>query len=527
MKPMRVTTVLTLLLLLAVAVATAGDVRSAGASGTKVKGSWTSPSTWFGGTLPAAGDNVTITDGDSVTIDTTAVVGDLTIGDGLDTTTALIFSSAKAVKLSVTGNLLVNTGSTFRCTGGATAPIIDTLFIYRDFVNEGKILDFRTGSGPNYGVCYVVFVGTENSTFTSKSPAGSTSNEFNGITFDKTGPARIFLGSDITLAGGSSTYPATNAYIHFKNGIVETGSHTLIHQSTSSTTYIGGSSASHVIGWLGRGMSSSGTASRDYAVGDADGYRPINIRSASSGSATGHYLAVSVVRGNAAARTPTYAGGIDKVSNVRFYKIRYQQGTGSSPPAASMKFDRFRPSYHQNDGVAAGNSNLRGAYSTDSLLTWTGLGQVVYQDTTKFTDPPSYWRTDSLAAASQINLNSGQSAWIAIARASGSTENTLVFTPVAVEETGTGIPETFALDQNYPNPFNPATVIGFSIPREGHVTLEVFNLLGQAVGLLVDEEMTPGSYRARFDASDFASGLYLYTLRWGSKTLTGKMMLVR
>jgi hypothetical protein len=152
---------------------------------------------------------------------------------------------------------------------------------------------------------------------------------------------------------------------------------------------------------------------------------------------------------------------------------------------------------------------------------------VVVTDTTKFTDPPSAWRSDSLAPASQLSLVSGQSAWIALARAAGTTENSLVYTPVAVEEAGNGVPLRFVLEQNYPNPFNPSTMITFTIPRDGHVRLEVFNLLGQSVGVLADEEMTAGKYRAGFDASALASGLYFYTLRWGPQALTGKMMLVR
>jgi len=82
------------------------------------------------------------------------------------------------------------------------------------------------------------------------------------------------------------------------------------------------------------------------------------------------------------------------------------------------------------------------------------------------------------------------------------------------------VPTVFALDQNYPNPFNPSTKIEFALPSESHVRLEVFNMLGQRVALLVDEVRHIGYYSVKFDAgplgpnsSGLASGLYFYRLQ--------------
>lgn len=74
------------------------------------------------------------------------------------------------------------------------------------------------------------------------------------------------------------------------------------------------------------------------------------------------------------------------------------------------------------------------------------------------------------------------------------------------------IPEVFRLEQNYPNPFNPSTVISYSLPYDAEVVLEVCDILGQRVALLVDEQSTPGSYDVVFNADGLASGLYLYRL---------------
>ncbi len=88
-------------------------------------------------------------------------------------------------------------------------------------------------------------------------------------------------------------------------------------------------------------------------------------------------------------------------------------------------------------------------------------------------------------------------------------------------------PAVFALDQNYPNPFNPVTRIRFSVGARGPVTLAVYDLLGREVAVLAEGMMDAGSYSVPFDASRFASGLYLYRLRSGAYVSTKKMVLVR
>ncbi len=74
------------------------------------------------------------------------------------------------------------------------------------------------------------------------------------------------------------------------------------------------------------------------------------------------------------------------------------------------------------------------------------------------------------------------------------------------------IPLTYSLKQNYPNPFNPRTTIEFSISKNEFVSLKIYNLLGQKVASLVDQKLTPGNYKYNWDASGFASGVYIYRL---------------
>ncbi len=74
---------------------------------------------------------------------------------------------------------------------------------------------------------------------------------------------------------------------------------------------------------------------------------------------------------------------------------------------------------------------------------------------------------------------------------------------------------SFLLHQNYPNPFNPSTTIRFEIVERGHVTLRVYNLLGNQVAELANETLDPGVYSAEFNASGLASGVYTYILQTG------------
>ncbi len=89
------------------------------------------------------------------------------------------------------------------------------------------------------------------------------------------------------------------------------------------------------------------------------------------------------------------------------------------------------------------------------------------------------------------------------------------------------IPSEYLLSQNYPNPFNPTTSIEFSIPTKSHVSLKIYNLLGEEVKTLVSGERNAGKYNLKFDASNFASGVYFYRLKSGSFVDTKKLILLR
>jgi predicted extracellular nuclease len=89
------------------------------------------------------------------------------------------------------------------------------------------------------------------------------------------------------------------------------------------------------------------------------------------------------------------------------------------------------------------------------------------------------------------------------------------------------LPDKFELSQNYPNPFNPTTLIKYSLPKAGNVSLKVYNVLGKEVATLVNGYQTAGNYKVEFNARGLASGLYFYRLTAGDFVSVKKMMLLK
>ncbi len=101
-------------------------------------------------------------------------------------------------------------------------------------------------------------------------------------------------------------------------------------------------------------------------------------------------------------------------------------------------------------------------------------------------------------------------------------------TLTAVKRVSDNIPKKFELNQNYPNPFNPSTIISYDLPRQAHVRLDVYNILGEKVETLVDKAQQAGLHEVTFNASRLASGVYFYRLSAGNAQIkTRKMVLLK
>jgi hypothetical protein len=88
-------------------------------------------------------------------------------------------------------------------------------------------------------------------------------------------------------------------------------------------------------------------------------------------------------------------------------------------------------------------------------------------------------------------------------------------------------PNEFALEQNYPNPFNPSTSIKYALKSRQFVQIKIYDVLGNEVTTLVNEEKQPGVYEVEFNASELSSGTYIYKLTAGNFSAIRKMLLLK
>lgn len=96
---------------------------------------------------------------------------------------------------------------------------------------------------------------------------------------------------------------------------------------------------------------------------------------------------------------------------------------------------------------------------------------------------------------------------------------------ISVENENNMLPKNYELKQNYPNPFNPETVIEFSIPKNTHVKLKIYDLLGREITTLIDEKLNAGNYKKTWHAINLASGIYFYKLQTDEYSEVKKLIL--
>ena len=137
---------------------------------------------------------------------------------------------------------------------------------------------------------------------------------------------------------------------------------------------------------------------------------------------------------------------------------------------------------------------------------WTGIGAG------------SYTSPDSTGLDSVITINNITVPIVETARWT---------TTVGINQLSSLVPDKFSLYQNYPNPFNPTTNIKFDIIKSGGVKVIVYNALGKEVNVLLNENLSPGTYKVDFDGAGFASGIYYYKIVTGEFTDVKKMLLIK
>ncbi|HTX18887.1 MAG TPA: YCF48-related protein [Bacteroidota bacterium] len=186
-----------------------------------------------------------------------------------------------------------------------------------------------------------------------------------------------------------------------------------------------------------------------------------------------------------------------------------------------------------NTGISPSSSTQHALFFLNADTGWIGSqSSTTYPDTSVVlytTDGGVSWSTEATGiqyGISGLCFVDAKNGWLAGGEGGlCSTTNSGVTT--VQEGPARGIADRFELNQNFPNPFNPTTTIRYAIPIRSHVTLRVFNTLGQEVAELVDAEKIAGTYTVTFDAGGLASGVYLYRLETGGFVQTRKLMVIK
>jgi hypothetical protein len=171
-------------------------------------------------------------------------------------------------------------------------------------------------------------------------------------------------------------------------------------------------------------------------------------------------------------------------------------------------------------GMLDGSSNVVGAGAIvipGTITGWTQFTVPIYYDL----GSPNPETT--IITIAILDTSTGESGTIG----SMAYVDDITFTSPSAVEQVSGLPQNFNLSQNYPNPFNPSTKIEYSIPEVSFVQLKVYDILGNEVATLVNEEQSAGTYRADFSGINLASGLYIAKLLAGDYSQTIKMSLLK
>jgi hypothetical protein len=176
-----------------------------------------------------------------------------------------------------------------------------------------------------------------------------------------------------------------------------------------------------------------------------------------------------------------------------------------------------------NDGLASSTVNAIAAAGTTLFAGTWGEGVLAS------TDDGGHWTPVNDGLIGTIVWSLAVSGADLMAGTSGTSvwRRPLAELVTSVERSPNGPPVNFALGQNYPNPFNPSTRIHYALPQRAHVTLAVYNTLGQKVVELVNAEKEVGTCEVTFNANGLASGVYLYRIQAGSFVQTKKLVLLR
>jgi len=157
-------------------------------------------------------------------------------------------------------------------------------------------------------------------------------------------------------------------------------------------------------------------------------------------------------------------------------------------------------------------TSLNVAQTSDLILKDTTItNTVIFEAANSITTDSNF----VIATTGNVTLNSGGTVTInpIFTVHTGGIFQLFTKAAVEVEEEKEVTPVEYFLHQNYPNPFNPSTMISYDLPTQSNVKIEIINLVGQSVVVLVNENKSPGYYEVKFEANNLTSGIYFIIIR--------------
>ena len=223
----------------------------------------------------------------------------------------------------------------------------------------------------------------------------------------------------------------------------------------------------------------------------------------------------------------TFASGLYRSPNGIIYEEDYNRllvcTFGTNSPILSISIIDSSVSIVANTTLKDCDGFAKDDYGNYYISSWDT--RSVHKYDSNFTNPPELFYHNSSAPVDFSYNSIDDILAVPIMFA-----NRIVFlpvNPVSVNDNIQGALQMFQINQNYPNPFNPITTIKYQIPKLSFVTLKVYDILGNEIATLVNEEKTTGNYQIEFDASSLSSGIYFYRIQSGDFVQTRKMVLLR
>ncbi len=483
-------------------------------------GNWNAASTWKSGTVPTGAGTVIIRSSDSiyfnVAVNITGTVRSLSGKVGVFDSSKIVFSNGS---------------------------------VYEHAFNGGSIPKATWLTGSNCLITGAV----------GNAPSNGNQNFYN-LTWDcigQTGGLNLAMSGN-TIGGNVRVIRSNSQYLRLtdQKTSVATGKKTvtingniLVDSTTGFFTSTGSSGTDSIVVILKGSIISYGTFNVANGSGAAVNWFVAGDVKALGGAFTTNSTLTrpdSFFFNGTSKQTFVRGGGASAMSNIFFRVLKgatLDMDTSSLGVSTNTTFT-LDSGATLNTGHAigfVGNLNNGGAKSLNTGANYTFNGSVAQV-------------TDTLMPATVKNLTINNSKGVTLSRAmtingvltltAGVFDNTIPFTlgpggsivlaggslkisssVNSPEETS--IPQSFYVNQNYPNPFNPSTIISYGIPKNGFVSVKVYNLLGQEIATLFAGYLNAGVHSLTFDASNLSSGVYLYRIQAGNVVETKRMVVMK